>query len=56
MEARTFTCQDCGIVVHAFSAHANDVDICMECLWLRSVEDPVERAALRKFLNKGKEQ
>lgn len=48
---REFTCQDCGTLVFSFGQpHANDVDICAECLWLRDIEDPVEREKLRKFL------
>lgn len=48
---RTFVCRDCGVDVVSFGpVHANDQDICAECLWLRSIEDPVEREKLRQFL------
>ena len=50
---RIFTCSDCGIEVYAFAPdHANDQDICVECKWLRDIEDPVEREKLRLFLNR----
>lgn len=50
-EPREFICQDCGTPVVIFAQmHANDVDVCLTCLWLRAIEDPVEREQLRKFL------
>lgn len=49
-----FDCIDCGIHVLRFINHfANDQYLCAECTWLRSIEDPVEREKLRKFLNRG---
>ena len=52
---REFICRDCGIHVSAFGdakprETANEQDLCVECLWLRSIEDPVEREQLRQFL------
>ena len=49
-----FICRDCGIHVVMFSEHmaANDQDYCAECLWLRSIDDPVEREKLREFLKR----
>jgi hypothetical protein len=60
---REFICRDCGIAVTSIgdaSGHlflmgkereaANEQDLCLECLWLRSIEDPVEREELRQFL------
>lgn len=50
-ETREFTCIDCGgLVLSIGVSHANDQPICAECLWLRAIEDPVEREKLRKFL------
>jgi hypothetical protein len=50
---REFDCLDCGDHVVALGAlAANDQDICAKCLWLRSIEDPDDRAMLRAFLNK----
>ena len=50
---REFDCIDCGIHVLQFMPHqANDQNLCAECTWLRSVEDPVEREKLREFLAK----
>lgn len=47
-----FDCIDCGTHVLSFGPeHANDENICAECMWLRSIEDPIEREQLRKFLN-----
>jgi hypothetical protein len=59
---REFICRDCGIHVSAFGdagqlilmgkprETANEQDLCVECLLLRSIEDPVEREELRQFL------
>lgn len=48
---KTFICIDCGAdVVSIGTVHANDMDICAECTWLRAVEDDAEREKLRKFL------
>jgi hypothetical protein len=50
---REFTCKDCGTLVFAFGEqHANDQDLCAECIWLRAVEDPVDREKLREFLKR----
>jgi hypothetical protein len=54
---REFICRDCGAHVDAFGEPdafkpANDQDLCAECLWLRSIEDPVEREKLREFLRR----
>jgi len=52
-QPRTFICRDCEIEVHAFAPdHANDQDLCVECKWLRAIEDPIEREQLRDFLNR----
>jgi hypothetical protein len=46
-----FTCLDCGIEVHAIGVSAaNDQDLCIECTWLRNIEDPAEREKLRQWL------
>lgn len=49
-----FTCKDCGTVVFSFgeAAAANTQDLCAECIWLRSIEDPQEREKLRDFLSR----
>ena len=48
---REFDCIDCGIHVLQFVTHyANDENICAECSWLRSIEDPVEREKVRAWL------
>lgn len=50
---REFICRDCSIpVVQIIPTHDNDQDICSTCLWLRTIEDPQERAALRDFLTR----
>ena len=50
---REFTCVDCGAHVAVFGELiANDQDLCMECMWLRSIEDPVDREKLREFLKR----
>jgi hypothetical protein len=50
---RQFTCKDCGDDVFSFGViHANDEDVCMTCKWLRSIEDPQDRANLAAFLRK----
>lgn len=50
---REFTCTDCGVHVIMFNPrHANDVDICVTCLWLRLIEDPEERKKVREFLRR----
>lgn len=51
---REFTCTDCGTDVTFFGveAAANEQDLCATCLWLRAVEDPVEREKLREFLQR----
>lgn len=52
-QPREFICKDCDTQVFSFAPdHANDQDLCAECLWLRSIEDPVERELLRDFLNR----
>ena len=46
-----FECEDCGCEVHrAFTLAANDQHLCLECQWLRGIEDPKEREALRAVL------
>jgi hypothetical protein len=48
---REFICADCGSpVVVIVPVHDNDQDVCSTCSWLRSIEDPEERAHLRTFL------
>ena len=52
-DVREFDCADCGAhVVQIIPAAANDQDVCAECGWLRSVEDPQDRENLRVFLNR----
>jgi hypothetical protein len=31
---------------------ANEQHLCAQCMWLRDIEDPVEREALRAWLQK----
>lgn len=41
---KEFDCIDCG--EHAtlvVERHANDQDICLECLWIRDIKDDAER-------------
>jgi hypothetical protein len=46
-----FTCRDCGTRVYRYVAPAaNDQNICVECTWLRDIEDPDEREKLRAWL------
>jgi hypothetical protein len=53
MTEREFTCVDCGIrVVQLIQSHANDQDLCAVCTFLRTIEDPKERADVRKFLDR----
>lgn len=51
-----FVCEDCGIFVHQFtlsSVSANDnLKLCLECEWLRTIEDVEERNALREVLRR----
>jgi hypothetical protein len=48
---RAFICRDCGWDCVSFGEpHANDQDICQQCQWLREIEDPQERAKLRKWM------
>jgi hypothetical protein len=50
---REFTCLDCGCLVASIGERAaNDQDICMECQWLRDIEDPIEREQLRAWLKR----
>lgn len=52
-EPREFICRDCGIHVLTYvHPAANDQDYCAECIWLRSIDDPVEREKLREFLKR----
>jgi hypothetical protein len=45
-----FKCIDCGIEVHRFvELAANDQHLCLECLWLREIEDPEQRKVLREL-------
>ncbi len=51
-DSREFICRDCGVpTVVVIPHHANDQDVCATCQWIRSIEDPVERAELRRFLH-----
>ena len=50
LATHVFTCLDCGAEVHRFSLAANDDHVCIECKWLRDIEDPAEREVLRKEL------
>jgi hypothetical protein len=48
-----FTCRDCGTRVYRYVVHAaNDHDLCVECIWLRDIEDPDERERLRAWLRR----
>lgn len=52
-DVREFDCRDCGVrVVRVVQTHANDDDICGECAFLRTIEDPDDRANLTAFLRK----
>ena len=56
-EPREFDCIDCGQhVVQIIENHANDDDVCIECLWLRGIKDPAEREAAREFLRRREAQ
>jgi hypothetical protein len=49
--AREFICMDCGSTVTVFMPlAANEQDICIECTFIRSIEDPMERQKIRDFL------
>lgn len=57
MTTREFICRDCGTNVTVFGEvdafkPANDQDLCAECIWIRSIENPVEREKLRAFLQR----
>lgn len=46
-----FDCIDCGVrVFSAVKLAANDSAVCAVCSFIREIEDPVEREALRKRL------
>lgn len=48
-----FVCRDCGeYVVSWGTIAANQQDICVTCSWLRAIEDPVARAAARRFVER----
>lgn len=48
-----FECIDCGIEVwRPIKTAANDEHLCLECSWLRGIEDPVAREEMRVLLNK----
>lgn len=52
-EPREYDCRDCGVHVFQYLASAaNDQEICATCLWLREIDDPEEREALRKLLSR----
>lgn len=57
MGIREFVCMDCGVearFVGADDSVANDniQDLCGTCAWLRTVDDPVERARIRAQLHR----
>jgi hypothetical protein len=54
MRPRQFTCRDCGTRVYCYVAAANDDDLCIECTWLRDIDDPAERDKLRRWLQERK--
>lgn len=46
-----FVCKDCGVEVTRFVLMAaNDQELCLECEFLRTIEDPGEREELRRVL------
>ena len=50
-DPREFDCRVCGVHVFSYGApHANEQDMCAECLWLLNIEDPVEREKMRVAL------
>ena len=54
MRPQQFTCQDCGISVFRYVPSANDDNVCIECTWLRDIDDPEEREKLRQWLQERK--
>jgi hypothetical protein len=52
MEPRQFVCVDCNIHVTTFAGRKDPVEpnLCAVCDFLRTVEDPVEREAMRALL------
>ena len=65
---REFDCADCGAHVTSFGDTgvlflmgkrrdvANEQNLCAECMYIRSIEDPIEREAVRDFLHRPKEK
>jgi hypothetical protein len=48
-----FDCMDCGLrVIQIIPFAANDPGLCMECSWLRGIEDTEQRKALQQFLRR----
>lgn len=54
-----FDCIDCGVHVFQFvnlqftpGSQANDDHVCAECAFIRTIEDPAEREALRRILQR----
>ena len=49
MTVRTFICEDCKVRVTTYLATPHE--LCLVCIFLRSIQDPVEREKMRKHLN-----
>jgi hypothetical protein len=51
MTPRSFVCEDCKVrvVTYVVTPH----DLCMICIFLRSIKDEVEREKMRNYLNRG---
>lgn len=57
MKPTEFICIDCGVQVFSFTPTtvANDQHICAGCGWLRGIEDPKAREALREWMKSNDE-
>ena len=50
-DSREFVCRDCGIpTVVIIPTYDNDQELCATCTWIRTIDDPQQRAELRHFL------
>jgi hypothetical protein len=49
-EGYEFTCIDCGAHVYrAVQMAANDDHVCVECAWIRDIEDPEARERCKEY-------
>jgi len=54
---REFTCRDCGVAAVSVSgdrdsANDNPPELCGPCAWLRTIDDPAERARIRALTHR----